>query len=420
MELAHLGLGDWSWEPTVLLGLAALVAAYVLAWRRGLLSDADDVSPGSGSPRTRPWFFAAGIAGRLRRAAVADRHRRRRVPLLAAHGAAPAADDGRAAAVHPRPGRACARRSAAPPGRGGVPGRSWSTRGRRRSSSAACCSSGTSRRCTTPPSPPNRSTSSSTSASSRSARSSGGRSSTPCGARDRTRWVGTFAKIAMLVGSGVPPTVLGLIFTVAPHPFYDFYARAPRLWGLSAGRRPAARRRGHVRRRQPHLLRRGGDGVLARLRRPGARRGGGPARLRVSAARGRRDGAIPYHRGEHFHGCTAAGRDSLAGCRRRQEGHLGMTRMRSIVITAGVGLALSLTARAATGRPEVAAGGGGGPVVRLGRGQRARHPRDQGHRHLGQPVQPGQRHRRHRARSSSGRWPRTASRTTSPSTPTAT
>jgi cytochrome c oxidase assembly factor CtaG len=37
----------------------------------------------------------------------------------------------------------------------------------------------------------------------------------------------------MLVGSGIPPTVLGLIFTVAPHPFYDFYARAPRLWGLT-------------------------------------------------------------------------------------------------------------------------------------------------------------------------------------------
>jgi putative membrane protein len=45
--------------------------------------------------------------------------------------------------------------------------------------------------------------------------------------------VGTFAKIAMLVGSGIPPTVLGLIFTVAARPFYDFYARAPRLWGFT-------------------------------------------------------------------------------------------------------------------------------------------------------------------------------------------
>jgi cytochrome c oxidase assembly factor CtaG len=55
----------------------------------------------------------------------------------------------------------------------------------------------------------------------------------PMRGADRRRWVGTFAKIAMLVASGVPPTVLGLIFTVAPHAFYDFYARAPRLWGLS-------------------------------------------------------------------------------------------------------------------------------------------------------------------------------------------
>ena len=39
-----------------------------------------------------------------------------------------------------------------------------------------------------------------------------------------------------------------------------------------------------------------------------------------------------------------------------------MTRMRSIVITAGVGLAISLCA-CGNGPPEVAAGGGGGPVV---------------------------------------------------------
>ena len=39
-----------------------------------------------------------------------------------------------------------------------------------------------------------------------------------------------------------------------------------------------------------------------------------------------------------------------------------MTRMRSIVITAGVGLAISLCA-CGNGPPEVAAGSGGGPVV---------------------------------------------------------
>jgi putative membrane protein len=41
-------------------------------------------------------------------------------------------------------------------------------------------------------------------------------------------------RIAMLVVSGIPPTVLGLIFALSRTPFYDFYVRAPRLWGLSA------------------------------------------------------------------------------------------------------------------------------------------------------------------------------------------
>ncbi|HZB98099.1 MAG TPA: cytochrome c oxidase assembly protein, partial [Candidatus Sulfotelmatobacter sp.] len=45
--------------------------------------------------------------------------------------------------------------------------------------------------------------------------------------------VGPFAKIAMLVASGIPPTVLGLIFSISPRTFYEYYARAPRLWGLS-------------------------------------------------------------------------------------------------------------------------------------------------------------------------------------------
>ncbi len=61
MEVAHLGLGDWHWEPTVLLGITALIAAYVIAWRRGLLGAGDDVSPWVGSPRTRVWFFGAGV-----------------------------------------------------------------------------------------------------------------------------------------------------------------------------------------------------------------------------------------------------------------------------------------------------------------------------------------------------------------------
>lgn len=48
-----------------------------------------------------------------------------------------------------------------------------------------------------------------------------------------TRPIGPFTKIAMLVVAGVPPTVLGFVFALGGRPFYDFYAAAPRLWGLS-------------------------------------------------------------------------------------------------------------------------------------------------------------------------------------------
>jgi putative membrane protein len=52
--------------------------------------------------------------------------------------------------------------------------------------------------------------------------------------RDReTVTVTPLTKIAILVVSGIPTTVLGLLFALARDPFYDFYARAPRLWGLS-------------------------------------------------------------------------------------------------------------------------------------------------------------------------------------------
>lgn len=51
----------------------------------------------------------------------------------------------------------------------------------------------------------------------------------PAGARR----IGPFEKISILVVSGIPPTALGLIFAVATRPFYEFYARAPRLWGLT-------------------------------------------------------------------------------------------------------------------------------------------------------------------------------------------
>jgi putative membrane protein len=50
---------------------------------------------------------------------------------------------------------------------------------------------------------------------------------------DRTATVSPLTKIAALVISGIPPTVLGLIFALSPVAFYDFYVHAPRLWGIS-------------------------------------------------------------------------------------------------------------------------------------------------------------------------------------------
>ena len=49
----------------------------------------------------------------------------------------------------------------------------------------------------------------------------------------RTKLVSPLEKIAVLVVSGIPPTVLGLIFALSPVAFYDFYVHAPRLWGIS-------------------------------------------------------------------------------------------------------------------------------------------------------------------------------------------
>ncbi len=233
MESAHLGLGDWSWEPTVLLGLAALVAAYVIAWRRGLLSDDDDVSSWVGSPRLRPWFFGAGVVvGFIALLSPIDTggdqylfslHMVQHLLLMMV--APPLCILGLAGMRSPFAG---------PPG---VWRRAWASLVN--PWSATVIFSGVllvwhipalyDATLTTEPIhvvehlsfiavgvifwwpiiDPMRA------------------------AVDRQRWVGTFAKIAMLVASGVPPTVLGLIFTVAPHAFYDFYARAPRLWGLS-------------------------------------------------------------------------------------------------------------------------------------------------------------------------------------------
>jgi putative membrane protein len=51
---------------------------------------------------------------------------------------------------------------------------------------------------------------------------------------ERTVTVGSLTKIAALTIAGIPPTVLGIVFALAPAPLYSFYAQAPRLWGVSA------------------------------------------------------------------------------------------------------------------------------------------------------------------------------------------
>lgn len=229
---AHLGLADWSWEPTVLLGIGAVLVAYVLAWRRGRLSAHDDVTPWFRSSRTRLVLFGSGVAvGFLALLSPIDTggddylfslHMVQHLLLMMV--APPLCLLGIAGLNIHLAGRARRLRRAA-----AFLVQPWS---------ATLLFSGVllvwhipalyDATLTTEPIhvvehlsfiavgvafwwpivDPMRGT-------------------------DTGRWVSPFAKIAMLVASGIPPTVLGLIFTVAPHPFYDFYVRAPRLWNLS-------------------------------------------------------------------------------------------------------------------------------------------------------------------------------------------
>jgi putative membrane protein len=232
VEVAHLSLGDWSWEPTVVLGIAAAAAAYAIAWRRGLLRDDDDVRAWVGTPRTRCWFFGAGLlVGFIALLSPLDTggdlylfslHMVQHLLLMMV--APPLCILG---LVGMRPLRA------SPPG--GLR-RLWALLVNPWSATVIFSAvllvwhvpALYDATLTTEPIhvfehlsfiavgvlfwwP----------------------IIDPMRGRDRRRWVGTFAKIAMLVSSGVPPTVLGLLFTVAPRPFYDFYARAPRLWGMT-------------------------------------------------------------------------------------------------------------------------------------------------------------------------------------------
>ena len=232
MAAAHLGLGDWSWEPTVLLGIAAVLVGYVLAWRRRLLRPRDDVSPWFASSRTRPALFGVGLAvGFIALLSPIDtggddylfslhmvQH------LLLMMGAPPLCLLGIAGLRSPfsgSPGRI--RRAAA------VLVHPWA---------ATLIFSVVLLVWHIPLLYDSTLTTEPIHVVEHLSFIAVGvifwwPIVDPIRGEDRGRWVSAFSKIGMLVASGIPPTVLGLIFTIAPHAFYDFYVRAPRLWSLS-------------------------------------------------------------------------------------------------------------------------------------------------------------------------------------------
>lgn len=229
---AHLGFSDWSFEPTVVTGCAGLVLAYALAWHRGLLSDSDDVSSWFHSSRARIGYFVAGaIVGLVALLSPIDTggdeylfslHMVQHLLLMMV--APPLCILGLVGSGHARPQTAQAWRSL-----WRVLVQPWA---------ATLIFTAVLLVWHVP---------------------------ALYDATLTTEWihvmehlsfiavgvlfwwpivdpqrvsgrppVSPFVKIAILVASGVPATVLGLLFTVASRPFYDFYARAPRLWGISA------------------------------------------------------------------------------------------------------------------------------------------------------------------------------------------
>jgi putative membrane protein len=228
---ASLGLGDWTFEPTVTLGLVALVAAYVIAVRRGRLRRDDDVSPWLGSPRWRAWMFGLGVL----------------TAFLALESPVDTGGDNYLLSLHMVQHLVlmmvspplvllgiCGMR---PPDPARAPGlrRLWTA--------------------ITRPLPAtvlfnavllvwHIPTLYDTTLRNEAAHIVEHITFVAVGVVlwwavvDPIRGEGTtpispFQKIAALAVAGVPPTVLGLIFSVASNPFYEFYARAPRLWGLS-------------------------------------------------------------------------------------------------------------------------------------------------------------------------------------------
>jgi putative membrane protein len=228
---ASLGLGDWTFEPTVTLGLVALVAAYVIAVRRGRLRRDDDVSPWLGSTRWRAWMFGLGVL----------------TAFLALESPVDTGGDNYLLSLHMVQHLVlmmvspplvllgiCGMR---PPDPARAPGlrRLWTA--------------------ITRPLPAtvlfnavllvwHIPTLYDTTLRNEAAHIVEHITFVAVGVVlwwavvDPIRGEGTtpispFQKIAALAVAGVPPTVLGLIFSVASNPFYEFYARAPRLWGLS-------------------------------------------------------------------------------------------------------------------------------------------------------------------------------------------
>jgi putative membrane protein len=228
---ATLGFQDWTFEPTVTLGLAALVALYAIAMRRGWLSADDDVSPWFGSARWRPWYFGAGMATAFIALAspidtggdnyLLSLHMVQHLVLMMV--SPPLVLLGICGVRPPDPTQAPGLR------------RVWTAITRPAPATVIfnvvllvwhipALYDTTLRNETVhilehltfigvgvilwwAVVDPVR-----------------GESTLP---------ISPFQKIAALSVAGIPPTVLGLIFTVGTTPFYEFYARAPRLWGLS-------------------------------------------------------------------------------------------------------------------------------------------------------------------------------------------
>jgi len=232
MQTGHLSWTSWSWDPTVLLGLAALVAVYVIAVRRNLLRDDDDTTPWFRRSSWRPWLFGIGIfSGFIALQSPIDTGGDRY--LLSLHMVqhlflmmvAPPLVLLGIAGVRPLPATVAPRSRAV-----------WTFVTRPWPATLIFnvvlliwhIPSWYDATLTTewlhivehvtfigvgvifwwPIIDPLRG--------------------------ERTKPVSPFTKMGMLVLAGVPPTVLGFLFALISTPAYEFYARAPRLWGLSA------------------------------------------------------------------------------------------------------------------------------------------------------------------------------------------